>query len=71
MLGIPDELFTALFAIARVAGWCSHRNEEIATGSRIIRPAYKSIVPHKLYIPMEDRDDLEHPHHVSGLSHLF
>ena len=71
MLGIPDELYTALFAIARVAGWCSHRNEEIATGSRIIRPAYKSIVPHKMYIPMEDRDDLEHPLHISGLSQLF
>ncbi len=71
MLDIPDELYTALFAIARVAGWCSHRTEEIASGSRIMRPAYKSIVPAKTYIPLEDRDHAEHPHHVSGLSQLF
>ena len=43
MLGIPDELFTPLFATARMVGWSAHRMEEILTGKRIIRPAYKAI----------------------------
>ncbi len=42
-LGIPEDLFTPLFAVARVAGWCAHRLEEVATSSKIMRPAYKSI----------------------------
>jgi citrate synthase len=42
MLGIPEELFTPLFAIARIAGWCAHRIEEAMTGGRIIRPAYRA-----------------------------
>lgn len=49
MLGIPRELFTPLFAISRVAGWCAHILEEISTGGRIIRPAYKSVSPKKSY----------------------
>jgi citrate synthase len=44
MLGIPDELFTPLFASSRMAGWAAHRFEEIVSGKRIIRPAYKSTV---------------------------
>ena len=44
MLGLPEELYTALFAIARISGWCAHRIEEMTTGGRIIRPAYKSVV---------------------------
>ncbi|MBE6688085.1 MAG: citrate synthase [Ruminococcaceae bacterium] len=56
MLGIPAELYTPLFAIARVAGWCAHRMEEITTGGRIIRPAYKSISKAKNYIALEDRE---------------
>ncbi|MBE7054008.1 MAG: citrate/2-methylcitrate synthase [Ruminococcaceae bacterium] len=43
MLGIPKELFTPLFAIARVSGWCAHRLEELVSGGRILRPAYKSV----------------------------
>ena len=43
MLGIPDELFTPLFAVARMAGWCAHRIEEVMTCRRIVRPAYKTI----------------------------
>ena len=43
MLGIPDELFTPLFASARMVGWAAHRMEELLTGKRIIRPAYKPI----------------------------
>ena len=43
MLGIPEDLFTPLFAVSRMAGWCAHRFEESMTGKRIIRPAYKSV----------------------------
>ncbi len=43
MLNIPPEMFTPIFAIARVSGWCAHRIEEVISGGRIIRPAYKAI----------------------------
>ena len=56
MLGIPEDLFTPLFACARMAGWSAHRFEEIATGKRIIRPAYKSTQgERKTYVPMAER----------------
>ena len=55
MLGIPQEMYTPLFAIARVAGWCAHRIEEFETAKRIIRPAYKCIVRNQNYIPIEKR----------------
>ena len=55
MLGIPDELFTPLFAVARMSGWCAHRIEEYTTCSRIIRPAYKSVVRRQTYQPIEKR----------------
>ena len=55
MLGIPEELFTPLFAIARIAGWCAHRIEEVYTGGRIIRPAYRSMVHRQDYVTMENR----------------
>ncbi len=55
MLGIPDELFTPLFAVARMAGWAAHRMEEILTGNRIIRPAYKAIAKEKEYIRLSER----------------
>ena len=55
MLGIPEELYTPLFAIARIAGWCAHRIEEVYTGGRIIRPAYRSMVQKQPYITMENR----------------
>jgi citrate synthase len=56
MLGIPLELFTPLFAVSRVAGWCAHRLEEIISGGRIIRPAYKCVQPRLGYIPLAKRD---------------
>ncbi len=56
MLGIPDELFTPLFAVARMAGWSAHRMEEIITSRRIIRPAYKAVSKEKEYVRLEDRD---------------
>ncbi len=56
MLGIPEELYTPLFAISRMPGWCAHRIEEIyCTSGKIIRPAYKAIAPTKPFIPLEDR----------------
>lgn len=55
MLGIPVELYTPLFAIARVPGWCAHRMEEYITAHKIIRPGYKFIEPDKQYIPLKDR----------------
>ena len=55
MLGIPRELYTPLFAVSRVAGWCAHRMEEIISGGRIIRPAYKCVQRHLAYTPMDQR----------------
>ena len=56
MMGIPEDLFTPLFACARMAGWAAHRFEEIAAGKRIIRPAYKNTIRDtKPYIPIERR----------------
>jgi citrate synthase len=55
MLGIPVELYTPLFAIARSAGWCAHRMEEALTGNRIMRPAYRSAIKKTDYIPFDQR----------------
>jgi citrate synthase len=55
MLDIPAELFTPLFAISRVVGWAAHRLEELASGGKIIRPAYKSVSPLQKYVPLKDR----------------
>ena len=55
MLRIPEDLFTPLFAAARAAGWAAHRLEELTTGSRIIRPAYKNVSLPYDYIPLEER----------------
>ena len=54
-LGIPEDLFTPLFAIARIAGWCAHRIEEVCTGGRIIRPAYRAMMEWERYVPMNER----------------
>lgn len=55
MMNIPPELYTPLFAISRVTGWCAHRIEEIVAGGRIIRPAYKSISKGGEYSPLDKR----------------
>ena len=55
MLNIPPELFTPLFAVSRISGWCAHRMEEVLTGGRIYRPAYKPLIHHREYIPISDR----------------
>lgn len=55
MMGIPADLITPLFACSRMAGWAAHRMEEILTGKRIIRPAYKTAVKEQDYVPIEQR----------------
>lgn len=55
MLGIPQELFTPIFAMSRIVGWCAHRIEEATTENRIIRPAYKSAVKRLKYTPIGER----------------
>lgn len=54
MLGIPRELFTPLFAVARISGWSAHRIEELVAANKIIRPAYKSLVVKREYLPIEN-----------------
>ena len=55
MLNIPEELYTPMFAVARIAGWSAHRMEELINCNKIIRPAYKSVAPNTEYIPMDKR----------------
>jgi citrate synthase len=55
MLNIPAELHTPIFAIARIPGWCAHRMEEIVSGCRIIRPAYKNVIANKEYTKLSER----------------
>lgn len=55
MLGLPLELYTPIFAIARISGWSAHRLEELANNGKIIRPAYKSISEERPYVSIEDR----------------
>ena len=55
LLDIPAELFTPIFAMARIAGWSAHRLEELANGGKIIRPAYKSVAPRRAYAPLAAR----------------
>jgi citrate synthase len=55
MLDLPSEMFTPIFAVARITGWCAHRIEEIVNGGKIIRPAYKSIAAHRPYLRLDER----------------
>ena len=55
MLGLPHELYTPIFAMARIAGWSAHRIEEIINAGKIIRPAYMAVQPHREYKEMSDR----------------
>ena len=56
MLDIPEELYTPLFAMARMVGWCAHRMEEVYNpGNRIIRPAYKAVAPAQKFVPLDQR----------------
>lgn len=55
MLGLPIELFTPIFAIARIAGWSAHRMEEICHHDKIMRPAYMTVEEHREYVPIDER----------------
>ena len=55
MLGLPAELYTPLFAVARIAGWSAHRMEELSSGGKLIRPRYECVEEVRTYIPMENR----------------
>lgn len=57
VLGIPEDLYTPLFATARISGWCAHRLEEIISGGRIMRPAYKSVSHSKKFVDLKNRTD--------------
>ena len=56
MIGLPQEIYTPIFAMARIVGWTAHRIEELNfQGRRIIRPAYKNISGAREYVPISDR----------------
>ena len=55
MLGLPMELYTPLFAVARISGWSAHRMEELSGGGKLIRPRYECVEEHRSYTPMERR----------------
>ena len=55
MLGLPKELYTPIFAVARISGWMAHRLEELNNAGKIIRPAYKSVAKHRPYVEMKNR----------------
>ena len=55
MLDLPQELYTPLFATARIAGWSAHRVEELVNGGKIIRPAYKYVGHHSNYMDLDER----------------
>jgi len=55
MMGIPPELYTPLFAVARISGWSAHRMEELSAGGKLIRPRYECVEEKQDYIPMESR----------------
>ncbi len=57
MLGLPQELFTPIFAISRISGWSAHRMEELLNSSKIMRPAYNCTQPALDYVPMKDRNN--------------
>jgi citrate synthase len=55
MLGIPADLYTPLFAVARIPSWCAHSMEELISGGRIIRPAYRTLKQISNYVPLDER----------------
>ena len=55
MLGLPRELYTPIFAVSRISGWCAHRIEELVNAGKIIRPAFKNVCKRKEYVPIDER----------------
>lgn len=58
VLGIPQDLYTPLFTTSRIAGWCAHRLEELTSGGRIMRPAYKSVSKPRNFVELKNRNDM-------------
>ncbi len=58
MLGLPTELYTPIFAIARISGWSAHRIEELINAGKIIRPAYMNVCERREYVRLDDREDI-------------
>ena len=56
MLNLPEELYTPIFAVARIAGWSAHRLEELQNAGKIIRPAYRCVKDHGVYVPLNERE---------------
>ena len=56
MLDLPEQLYTPIFAVARIAGWSAHRLEELQNAGKIIRPAYKCVRERAKYVPMSQRN---------------
>jgi len=56
MLDLPRELYTPIFAVARISGWCAHRMEELINAGKIIRPAFKNVAKRRAYVPIEERE---------------
>ena len=59
LLDIPEEIYTALFATARIVGWSAHRIEELVTSNKILRPAYINIGEAREYVQLEDRSSAD------------
>ena len=59
MLDLPMELYTPIFAVARISGWCSHRIEELINAGKIIRPAYKNVQEQRDYVHICNREENE------------
>ena len=55
MMGLPEELYTPIFAMARIVGWSAHRLEELVNKGKIIRPAYTTVIEPRYYVPIEER----------------
>lgn len=55
LLDLPEQLYTPIFAIARIGGWSAHRLEELLYGKKILRPGYMTVTPHRDYVPMDQR----------------
>ena len=58
LLGLPHELYTPIFAIARISGWSAHRIEELVNDGKIIRPAYESVAKRREYVPISERTEV-------------
>ena len=71
MLGLPVELYTPMFAVARIVGWSAHRLEEIVSAEKIIRPAYVNVHERRPYVPMDKRHGMADSVDQTGIVKFF